>query len=177
MKAKILKIHARKAGGTAKGNAQKYGLDLPSSWASELGLEAGTEVLAVREGQTITLQKKAPADIEEFRAWARAQDHRLVTYRYYDGTVLCSTILADFTCKQVAVRNHVDDLTRTAFGAVTAPLWEDLQRFLEERCMPKTRVGIDRYLKSIGLLEYDPFEIVKRSGGRMGEDDQWLEIQ
>lgn len=176
MKTKIVKIRTRKAGGTAKGNALKYGIDLPSSWVKDLGITANTDVLISQEGQSIIIRQKAPAELEAFRAWARERHHRLVTYHYYDGNILCSTILADFSCKQVAVQNYVEDITRTAFGLVSNPLWHDLENFLEDRCISRTRVGIDQYLKSIGLSEYDPFEIVKKSGGRMGEDNQWIEI-
>lgn len=32
-------------------------------------------------------------------------------------------------------------------------------------------------LKSLELAEYDPFEIVKKTQGRIAEDNTWLEIE
>jgi len=48
---------------------------------------------------------------------------------------------------------------------------------LEERCIPRGRVGLREYLEIIGLDEYDPWEIVKKTQGRMAEDQQWIEIE
>ena len=49
--------------------------------------------------------------------------------------------------------------------------------FLEERCIPKERDGIREYLEAIGLNEYDPLEIIKKTKGKMAEDDQWIETE
>ena len=49
--------------------------------------------------------------------------------------------------------------------------------FLEERCLPKSRAGIREYLEAIGVSEYDPMEIIKKTAGRMAEDDQWIEME
>ena len=38
------------------------------------------------------------------------------------------------------------------------------------------RAGIREYLEALGLVEYDPLEIIKRTQGRMAEDDQWIEV-
>lgn len=48
--------------------------------------------------------------------------------------------------------------------------------FLEERCIPRQREGIREYLDALGLDEYDPWEIVKCTQGRMAEDQQWIEV-
>ena len=48
--------------------------------------------------------------------------------------------------------------------------------FLEERCVPRQREGIREYLETLGLDEYDPWEIIKRTQGRMAEDQQWIEV-
>ncbi|MED9969369.1 MAG: hypothetical protein UFA98_05070 [Ruminococcus sp.] len=48
--------------------------------------------------------------------------------------------------------------------------------FLEERCIPRTRDGLKYYLDAIGVDEYNPFEIIKKTQGRMAEDHQWIEL-
>lgn len=65
---------------------------------------------------------------------------------------------------------------KTAFGANELPTWEDFELFLEERCVPRERAGLREYLEALGLEEYDPLDIVRKTQGRMAEDDQWLEV-
>lgn len=95
---------------------------------------------------------------------------------FYDGTTLCTTILADEATHTLSVENYTDNLIKTAFGRNQSPTWDDLQDFLEERCIPRTRGGLRYYLDAIGVDEYDPLEIIKKTKGRMAEDDQWIEV-
>ena len=59
----------------------------------------------------------------------------------------------------------------------SVPTWDDFQNFLEERCIPRARAGLREYLEALGLDEYDPLEIIKKTSGRMAEDQQWIEIK
>ena len=76
----------------------------------------------------------------------------------------------------LAVENLVDDSLSTAFGVNTSPTWEDLENFLEERCVPRQRDGLQYYLRELGLDHYDPLAIVRKTQGRMAEDNCWLDI-
>ena len=91
--------------------------------------------------------------------------------------MLCSTIYADFTAQTVVVENQPVPPIKTAFGNNLLPAWEDFQRFLEERCIPRQRAGLREYLEALGLEEYDPLAIIEKTGGRMAEDQQWLAIE
>ena len=97
-------------------------------------------------------------------------------YRYYDGERLCSVITADFCAHTVAVKNYTDSMVDTAFGVNDPPTWDDFTDFLESRCVPRTRHGLQYYLDALGLCEYDPAEIIEKTRGRMAEDQKWLEI-
>ena len=57
------------------------------------------------------------------------------------------------------------------------PDWTDFEVFLEERCVPESRSGIREYLEALGLDRYDPLEIIKKTGGRMAEDEQWIKTE
>ena len=74
------------------------------------------------------------------------------------------------------MRNYVDDPVKRAFGVCETPSWDDLLEFIESRCIPRERAGIQKYLDSLGLSSYEPWDIVKKTEGRMAEDKQWLEI-
>lgn len=119
----------------------------------------------------------APIPLAAFEAEARAAGHRLWRFTYYDRDKCTSTVLADADAKTVCVENFTDDLITTAFGVTLTPTWDDLLEFLEDRCMPRTRAGLRKYLDSIGVDEYDVFAIVQKTGGRMEEDYQWMEVE
>lgn len=119
----------------------------------------------------------APIPLAVFEAEVRAAGHMLWRFTYYDRDVHTSTVLADADAHTVCVENYTDDLTSTALGVNLTPSWDDLLDFLEDRCMPRTRAGLRKYLDAIGVDEYDVFAIVQKTGGRMAEDDQWMEVE
>ena len=114
---------------------------------------------------------------EEFTARKLAQAHDVRLFRFFDGDELCTAIYADFTDDTVAVDNYTTDPVKTAFGNNLFPDWADFLAFLEDRCIPRHRAGLREYLDVIHVSEYDPLEITQKTGGRMAEDNQWLEIK
>ena len=128
------------------------------------------------DGEKITVRPLASTDSELFRRNAEQKGHQLKEYRYYDGDTLCTVILADFTAEQICIENKVDEILDTAFGVNETPSWEDFLAFLADRCIPKTRKGLDYYLDAVGVPEYDPVLLVEKTQGRMAEDHKWLEI-
>lgn len=163
-----------KSGGTAAGNAKTYKISLPTNWVRRLGL-TDTSVEMCFDGEKITLTPKLSSKM--FVEKKTEQGHELFRIDFYDKAVLCTTIYADFTEKSISVENFTSNVIKTAFGNCTSPDWEDFESFLEERCVPRNRSGIREYLEALGLIEYDPWEIVKKTQGRMAEDHQWLKIE
>ena len=93
---------------------------------------------------------------------------------FYDKDKPCTRIYADFTLQTITAENLTDNIIKTAFGVKLKPTWDD---FMEERCIPRQRGGLREYLDVLGIDEYDPFQIVQRTKGRMAEDQQWLDIK
>ncbi len=173
-KANIL-IH--KAGGTAGPNGKSCRVILPTAWVRQLGIsEQDREVLLQFDGTSITIRRAAPTGYEAFRNAARDSGHDLLILHYYDGENLCTKICADRSTHQLAIENAVDDPLSTAFGVNPAPGWDDLQTFLESRCIPRQRDGLQYYLSQLGLDRYDPLEIIRRTAGHMAEDGFWIKI-
>ena len=167
-------IHA--SGGTAGKGANTCKLTLPSVWIKEMGIsEIDREVELSFDGRTISITKRL--GIEEFVDAKKEQGHALLKLSYFDCDKLCSTIVADTTERRICVENHVDHIIKTAFGNNLLPTWDDFQKFLEERCIPRARAGLREYLEAIGVEEYDPIEIIKKTEGRMAEDRQWIKIE
>lgn len=96
-------------------------------------------------------------------------------FNWYKGENLIAEIHADFTAKDVKVINYTERLLDRPFGVKDNPSWEDFEKFLESRCVPRTRDHIGWYLEGIGLQYYVPLDIVHKTRGRM-EGDQFILI-
>ena len=176
MERRTAKVNFSAAGGTAAEGANTCKITLPGSWLAQLGIDKGHRQMEMTfDGTQISI---APyLDFDSFVTAKKGQGHRLYILNFNDGERLCSTIAADFTDRTLRVRNENIELIKTAFGKKENPSWEDFEHFLEERCIPRGRAGLREYLDAIGVLEYDPMEIIRKTQGRMAEDQQWLEIE
>ena len=164
-------IIAGKAGGTAGKNAMTYKVSLPSAWLQEMELTGEDRRIELTfDGERITLAPRR-ASMEP------VPGHRVVRLKYYDGERLCSTVLADYTEQLVWVENCCADPVKTAFGRNATPTWRDYEAFLAERCVPRARAGLREYLEAIGVSEYDTLAIIRKTAGRMAEDDQWMTVE
>ena len=170
------KVIIHTSGGTAGKGSNTFKLTLPSSWMKEMGISAMDREIDISfDGTAITINKRQ--SMEKFISAKRKQGHSLTKMLYFDGEKLCTTIIVDVTEKIIRIENHTDHILKTAFGNNMEPTWEDFQHFLEERCIPRTRAGLREYMESIGVDEYDPMEIIKRTEGKMAEDDQWIRME
>ena len=170
------KIIVSSVGGTAASGSKTYKVSIPSLWIKEMGIDENKrniELMFDGNGIYITAEKT----IEEFVSQKKTMGHQLKKFSFFDDNELCSLICADFTDETLKVQNYTDDIVKTAFGNNKLPTWEDFMNFLEERCIPKERSGIREYLEAIGVAEYNPLEIIKKTKGKMAEDKQWIEIE
>lgn len=176
MERRKAKINISAAGGTAARGAKTCKVTLPTAWMDALGIGSqNREIELCFDGEQIILTRRLSG--QEFAEKRRAQGHDLRRLRFYDGDRLCTTIYADFTDETLVVENHIADPVKTALGNNSLPDWADFQTFLQERCIPQERAGLREYLESLGLAAYDPLEIIQKTGGRMAEDQQWLEME
>ena len=176
MERRIVNVIIQAPGGTAAKNSSTYKLSLPSSWVKEMGIsEENRQVEMKFDGTSITITKKL--DMKDFVQAAKKSGREIHVLFYYDDKTLCTKIAADYTEKSICVENFVPNVLRTAFGNNQEPTWEDYLLFLEERCIPKSRAGLRQYLDEIGVDEYDPLEIIKKTSGRMAEDQQWIKVE
>ena len=167
----MAKLIVGKAGGTAGKDSKTYKVSVPSKWVAELGLTDRKMEISF-DGEKIIISPHLSAN--EFLEKKCSLGHRLMKFELYDGKILCTKIIADFTDETLAVENKTENIVKTAFGKNETPTWEDFQNFLEERCLPRSRSGIREYLETIGVEEYNPLEIIKKTSGKMAEDNQWI---
>ena len=171
MERRIAKLIIGKAGGTAGKDSKTYKVSLPSKWVDELSLTDSKMEIAF-DGERIIISPHL--SMEEFLNSKKSLGHRLMKLEFYDGESLCTKIVVDFTDKTLSVQNTTEHIVKTVFGKNEVPTWDDFQDFLEERCVPRNRSGIREYLETIGVEEYNPLEIIKKTNGRMAEDNQWI---
>lgn len=170
-------VLVNKAGGTAGPEGKSYRVVLPPVWAKKIGItENSREILLQFDGECITIRRAGTATYASFLNDARDKSHALLILYYYDGETLCTKICADRTCRRLAIENKTENVLSTAFGVNQTPGWEDLMVFLESRCIPRQRDGLKHYLTQLGLEQYDPLEIIRKTAGRMAEDDCWIKI-
>ena len=170
------KIIISVAGGTASAGAKTYKISIPSIWVNEMGLnESKREIELAFDGKTISVTARLSTG--DFVKQKKAANHDVRRINFYDGNELCSAVYADFSDMTLRAENFTSDIVKTAFGNNIFPAWKDFEDFLEERCVPRERSGIREYLEALELDEYDPIEIIRKTGGRMAEDEQWLTIE
>jgi hypothetical protein len=171
MERRIAKLIVGKAGGTAGKDSKTYKVSVPSKWVAELGL-ADSKMEISFDDERIVISPHLSMD--KFLEKKKSLGHKLMSFKFYDGEILCTKIIVDFTDETLSLENTTENIVKTAFGKNEVPTWEDFQNFLEERCVPRSRSGIREYLEAIGVEEYSPMEIIKKTNGRMAEDNQWL---
>ena len=173
METRNAKLIVNKSGGTASEKSKTYRITIPNSWVEQLGIsEDNREIELSFNGSEITVRRKQT--MQEYKDTHNR--NKLLQLQFYHGDSLCTTILADETAEKVLIENHTSDPLYTAFGVNENPDWQDYQSFLEERCIPKSRAGLQKYLNAIGVDEYHPLEIIRKTKGRMAEDRSWLEV-
>lgn len=164
------------AGGTASNGSKTYKASLPSVWVNALGLnENNRDIELDFDGEKIMISPKT--SIDEFIGSAKKKGHRLIKLNYYNSNDLCTEIIADYTAQAVKFKNYINNSINTAFGVKSNVNWNDYNDFLKDRCIPESREGLKHYLNSIKVDEYNPLEIIKKTKGKMAEDNQWLDVE
>lgn len=135
--------------------------------------ENSKEPLNISTIATLKILKNHKELLNEYLLPERKTINRIL---WKKGDDILTVIDPDYIHSKVTVKNYTDNINLRAFGLNKNPTIEDLESFLESRCTPKTRDGIKSYLKSIDVPCYDPYLIIKKTGGRSVEDDFYLEV-
>lgn len=135
--------------------------------------ENSKELLNIAGISTLKILKNHKELLDEYSLPEKKTITRLL---WKKGDDVLTLIDPDYIRSKVTIKNYTNNINLRAFGINKNPSIEDLESFLESRCTPKTRDGIKSYLKSIDVPYYDPYLIIKKTGGRSVEDDFHLEI-
>ena len=77
----------------------------------------------------------------------------------------------------IKVKNYTEDNLYKPFGIRDNPTMEDFDDFLVSRCFPKERRNCKQLLKDLGLINYSPYLIVRKTHGRQLEDYLWIKFE
>ena len=103
------------------------------------------------------------------------QEYPLRLLYMLNGEV-CTVIDADEMHRKVRIKNYTETILNRAFGTVTEPDYDAFEEFLKDRCFPETRDKMKLQLEQLGLPFYDPMLIIEKTGGRMAEDNFYIEV-
>ena len=56
------------------------------------------------------------------------------------------------------------------------PTFDDLERFIRNRCFPKTHIALDDNLRLLGLSKYDTWDIMRANDGVFCTDSIWCKF-
>ena len=176
MEIRKAKIIINSAGGNSSDNSKNYKISLPTAWINALGIDENNRDVEISfDGNRIIIDKIISVD--EFVSKSKKLGHKVLKISYYDKNLLCTEVYFDTDESKIKAENYTKNILKTAFGNIENPTVKDLCIFLESRCIPKERAGIKEYLNTIGVMNYEPIEIIKRTAGRMAEDEQWLKVE
>ena len=96
-------------------------------------------------------------------------------YMYKDQ--VCTLIDVDELSHYVEIVNYNNNVLFRAFGNNLTPTFEDYQEFIESRCFPRERDKMKLILKDLNIPFYDTIMIIKKTEGRMAEDNFWIKIE
>ena len=120
------------------------------------------------------LLREMPETLERFEVPARKYPLRIW---YMFRREACTVIDVDEQNRKVWIQNFTDRIQYRAFGKKEHPTFDEYEQFLEERCFPPTRDKMKLVLKELGLPFYDPMMIIRKTEGRMAEDEFWLKLE
>ena len=93
-----------------------------------------------------------------------------MTLYYKNRDRITTKIDVDYKTNTVKIENYSDFPLELAFGVNEHPTIQDFEDFLESRCFPRTRDMMKLHLQELGLDYYDPYEICKKTHGRLEGD-------
>ena len=99
------------------------------------------------------------------------------TIYFLNKDTLVTEIHYSFKTRKIYIQNYISDILILPFGIVTEPSFERFENFLESRCFPRTRYNVDHLLELLGLTNYDPISIIRKTHGVQNEDTCWIRFE
>ncbi len=164
VKAEEIKAVRKKLKITQQEFAELIGVSKPTVERWEMGKKPVT-------GPVVLLLQMISHDVDYVLSLEYPEKTRPLRLKYMHGDKLCTIMDVDELRQEIDILNFTDHVMFRAFGANENPSWEDYQNLLKSRCFPENRDKMKLVLKDLDLPFYDPLLIIRKTEGRMAEDD------
>ena len=101
----------------------------------------------------------------------------MLRFQYMERDKVTADVEVDYAAKSVRCIPYTTNVYALPFGVRQDPTIADVSRFLESRCFPRERRNCRQLLLDLGLEEYIPLEIVRKTHGRQLEDYCWIKFE
>ena len=101
----------------------------------------------------------------------------MLRFQYMERDKVTADVEVDYTSKTVSYRPYTTNIYALPFGIRQNPSIADVGRFFESRCFPRERRNCKQLLSDLGLEEYIPLDIVRKTYGRQLEDYCWVRFE
>lgn len=122
----------------------------------------------------MTILKEKPELINKYRLPAKECPIRMY---YMSGYSISTVIDVDMLRRKIKFKNYTDNILLRAFGTKEDVDYKDYEEFLESRCFPSSRDKLKLELRNLEIDYYDPLAIIRKTEGRMAEDDCYIVIE
>lgn len=92
-------------------------------------------------------------------------------YMYYD--TVCEHVEIDLVNMNVRSTVYTDEIMLQVFGKRPKTI-ENVYHFFQSRCFEETNYGLKDLLGLLGLQQYNPYDIVRITHGKMVNDQCWI---
>ena len=101
----------------------------------------------------------------------------MLRFKYMERNQVTADVEVDYAAKKVKYTPYTENVYALPFGVRKNPTITDVTRFFESRCFPKERRNCKQLLEDLGLEEYIPLDIVRKTHGRQLEDYCWIKFE
>ena len=102
------------------------------------------------------------------------RDAGKIRFQYMEREIVTANVEVDYAVKNVKYQPLTKDIYALPFGVNMSPSIADVSRFFESRCFPKDRRNCKQLLEDLGIDDYVPLDIVRKTHGRQLEDYCWI---
>lgn len=94
-------------------------------------------------------------------------------FSVYNQDELVAEVAVTDNRRQIDVKKYTEDPGIQPFCGENITL-ERVYNFIKYRCFEECRPDKEMLLEALGLSEYNPWEIVKKTHGRLWQDFTWI---
>jgi len=94
-------------------------------------------------------------------------------FEILNGDTVISCVRYVYASKELIIENYGEHfMDKNILNGVSTI--EELSDWFETRCFLRSRADVDFHLNALGLKEYSPYNIARKTNGALFEDNYWI---